>query len=500
MGKTRKRLLAALGVVAFVAASSVSNPAFAANQACMTAPNLSDGSTSTQILANAVTLTQTNFEPGVANNGPYNAKFTIAASSLSKVDFKATTSKVGEYSQQATLAENINALAYVNTDYYNEGSRMPYSAMIVNGKLIYAPREPTNVVGVSTSPFDPKNPYSGVSNFKVGTISFNVSGVNQPTLSGTSAATAYTPAAAVTSLPANTAAVLLVNNVVSKLFVSGTTAKPKSGILIIASGTPASRIKKLKLGQRVSFKLPAAPALVTEMVADRVWAYGKARSKTKVLTIRAVNYEATGPGITLFDSNFTKSRATTQGSFTIVLDSNNRVVKKYWGGSPVVVPTGGSVLQLGSDGEAFYRDALTWSTLVIENEYKSVSGKKITSASGRGNKVLDLGVNIEVCDDRSEQIRPRTSIAWNNATGKIWLATSSSGVNINDFGFRQGGSTIHQLGDVLKSLGATDAVTVDGGGSTTFFAKILSRYKRLDVPDEAWIREIPIGVGLVPKP
>ena len=45
-----------------------------------------------------------------------------------------------------------------------------------------------------------------------------------------------------------------------------------------------------------------------------------------------------------------------------------------------------------------------------------------------------------------------------------------------------------------------DAVTVDGGGSTTFFAKILSRYKRLDVPDEAWIREIPIGVGLVPKP
>jgi len=370
----------------------------------------------------------------------------------------------------------------------------------VNGKPIYAPREPTNVVGVSTSPFDPKNPYSGVSNFKAGSTSFNVSGVNQLLLSGSSAATAYTPASAVTTLPANTAAVLLVNNVVSKLFVNGASAKPKSGVLIIARGTPAARIKKLKLGQKVTYKLPAAPALVTEMVADRVWAYGKARSKTKVLTIRAVNYEATGAGVTLFDSNFTKSRATTQGSFTIVLDSNNRVTKKYWGGSSVVVPSGGSVLQLGNDGEAFYRDAVTWSTLVIENDFKSVSGKKITSASGRGNKVLDLGVNIEVCDDRSEQIRPRTSIAWNNATGKIWLATTSSGVNMSDFGFRQGGSTIHQLAEVLKSLGATDAVTVDGGGSTTFYAKLLGRYKRLDVPDEAWIREIPIGAGIVPKP
>jgi hypothetical protein len=71
---------------------------------------------------------------------------------------------------------------------------------------------------------------------------------------------------------------------------------------------------------------------------------------------------------------------------------------------------------------------------------------------------------------------------------------------MDDWGFRQGGSTIHQLGDVLKGLGATDAVTVDGGGSATFLAKLLGRYKRLDVPDEAWIREIPIGAGLVPKP
>ena len=126
MGKTRNRILAALGVAIFVATSTVSNAALAATQPCLDAPNLRDGDTSTQVLANSVTLTQTMFDPGVANNGPYTSKFTIAASTLSKVDFKVTTSRVGEYSAQSTLAENINALAFVNTDYYNEGTRVPY--------------------------------------------------------------------------------------------------------------------------------------------------------------------------------------------------------------------------------------------------------------------------------------------------------------------------------------------------------------------------------------
>jgi hypothetical protein len=499
MVKIFSRFTASIGALALVATFAISSSAVAANQNCLPAPDLREGRNTTTTLSNSVILTQTSFFPGEANNSQFDAKFSVAAGQLSKVDFRVTTALVGEYGRQVDLAQNVNAIAYVNTDYYNEGNRLPYSAMIVDSKLIYAPNEPTNVVGLSKSPFDPKNAYPGVSSFKSGTLSFNVSGVNQPLLAGSSAATAYTPASAVTQLPQNSAAVLLLNNVVSKTYPSGTTVKPKSGILVIAKGTPAARIKKLKLGQRVSFKLPAAPAMVTEMVADRVWAYGKARAKTRALTIRAVNYENVSTGITLFDSNYTKSRQTTRGSFTIVLDSKNKVIKKHWGGSSVTVPTGGKVLQLGSDGEAFYRDATTWSTLVIENDFRSVSGKKLVSASGRGNKILDLGVNIEVCDDRSEQIRPRTTIAWNNATGKIWLATASSGVNMNDWGFRQGGSTIHQMGDILLKLGATDAVTVDGGGSTTMFAKISGSYKRLDVPDNAWIRDLPIGAALVPK-
>ncbi|MFM5904200.1 MAG: hypothetical protein ACKOOD_03870 [Microbacteriaceae bacterium] len=51
----------------------------------------------------------------------------------------------------------------------------------------------------------------------------------------------------------------------------------------------------------------------------------------------------------------------------------------------------------------------------------------------------------------------------------------------------------------MQSLGATDGVLVDGGGSTTFLARLQGSYQRQDIPDAAWIRNIPIGVALVPR-
>ncbi|MFM5904199.1 MAG: hypothetical protein ACKOOD_03865, partial [Microbacteriaceae bacterium] len=64
--------------------------------------------------------------------------------------------------------------------------------------------------------------------------------------------------------------------------------------------------------------------------------------------------------------------------------------------------------------------------------------------SGRGANLLAAGKVVSVCYPRIEEIRPRTAVAWNNATNQIWLMTTSSGLNLNDFGFRNGGSTAHQ--------------------------------------------------------
>jgi exopolysaccharide biosynthesis protein len=62
-----------------------------------------------------------------------------------------------------------------------------------------------------------------------------------------------------------------------------------------------------------------------------------------------------------------------------------------------------------------------------------------------------------------------------------------------------GGSTVHQVFDWLKMLGATDAVTMDGGGSTTMYIQNGGALKRQDVPDSAWLRDVVVGMALVAK-
>jgi len=55
------------------------------------------------------------------------------------------------------------------------------------------------------------------------------------------------------------------------------------------------------------------------------------------------------------------------------------------------------------------------------------------------------------------------------------------------------------LAEIAQQLGATDAVRVDGGGSTTMIIKLKNALQRLDLPAESWYRPIPVGIAIVPK-
>jgi exopolysaccharide biosynthesis protein len=79
------------------------------------------------------------------------------------------------------------------------------------------------------------------------------------------------------------------------------------------------------------------------------------------------------------------------------------------------------------------------------------------------------------------------------------MITTSSGQNLNDFGFRMGGSTTHQMFDWMKQLGASDGVALDGGGTTSMFARIAGSIERIDIPNEAWIRPAPLGLIVKPN-
>jgi hypothetical protein len=68
---------------------------------------------------------------------------------------------------------------------------------------------------------------------------------------------------------------------------------------------------------------------------------------------------------------------------------------------------------------------------------------------------------------------------------------SSRGQDAADMGMRQGGSTADQMARWLMSLGATDAVLLDGGGSTTMEINDPdSNWQRFDLPDSAWYRSL----------
>jgi hypothetical protein len=90
----------------------------------------------------------------------------------------------------------------------------------------------------------------------------------------------------------------------------------------------------------------------------------------------------------------------------------------------------------------------------------------------------------------SKDFRPRSAIGWNQ-DGQVWLMASSRGADAADMGMRQGGSTADQMARWLMSLGATDAVLLDGGGSTTMEIKEpAANWKRFDLPDSAWYRAL----------
>ena len=59
-------------------------------------------------------------------------------------------------------------------------------------------------------------------------------------------------------------------------------------------------------------------------------------------------------------------------------------------------------------------------------------------------------------------------------------------------GYRIGGLGLAQEANIAKALGFTDAVELDGGGSTTAFVRRADNdWDRVDDPDSLWQRPIP---------
>jgi len=194
-----------------------------------------------------------------------------------------------------------------------------------------------------------------------------------------------------------------------------------------------------------------------------------------------------GRGIVVYTSDWQRDKTPT-GLWRLVVD-RGRVSALVGRSVTARIPADGFVLASRDRRklEAWPVGSLFTATI------KSVSrdGDSVEQASGHGGVMLRKGRIKAPCSDYENLLRPRTGLAWNES-GDVWFIAATSGLPDPPDGFRRGGATKSQVAAVARMLGATHAVTLDGGGSTILLTHQAGRVTRRDLPASAWTRPVPV--------
>lgn len=118
-------------------------------------------------------------------------------------------------------------------------------------------------------------------------------------------------------------------------------------------------------------------------------------------------------------------------------------------------------------------------------------GLSVLSASGHGGVILSSGRIARLCSAYEGLLRPRTALAWDDS-GTMFLISAGTYLGADGNGIRWGGATKTQMAVLARALGATTAVTLDGGGSTVMLVRQGRDYKRLDNNRTAYARPVPV--------
>lgn len=494
---TKRRAIKLIAFISTTAFGLTGALPVSADTACIFTPAL-DAShlVTTKSLGQGVKAQAWQWQPGTdassASVSDLGAKVSVVSGNLRHITFGVLHQGVPR-SQDLRVLSNSNpkSLASLNGDYFDSSG--PWSAMIQDGQVLYSPPGSSGVVGLTRRKVVDSKGYRSTGTLTVGTRKFTVTGVNQP-VPGATSLVVYKRNYINAVTPKGQATLVLKSGKVYKVYPSGAAVTSKSSTVIQVKGYLAPIIAKLKANSVVKLSLPSAPQYEENISADNVITSGSISSKTNTLTFDSVNYtNLSTSGSTLFDSNFKDTprsgRVTLRISPDITGKQFVRGVYKY--GTQIRADAGGYILQANSSSAA--ATALRFKvgdTVTISKAYQAESKFQFLTAAGRGPRIVQGGKLIWICAAHNKEHRPRSAIGWNQ-DGQIWLITSSRGYDAVDFGYRQGGSTTSQMGQWLMALGATDAVLLDGGGSTTMQINQPDvGWQRFDLPDGAWWREL----------
>ncbi len=203
------------------------------------------------------------------------------------------------------------------------------------------------------------------------------------------------------------------------------------------------------------------------------------------------NWQGTyGDGVTLAGSASIRIRA-------------GLIQKINKGGSALRVELPGDVvIQLGVNQAQLVQDWSVGMAATFVSKYQTKNGEPYKTFIGYGTRLITDNKIDANCSNAGSQVRPRTAIGWNDA-GQYWLMTASpASRDQSNSGYRLGGANYPQVARWLKSLGATHAVGVDGGGSTWMVRRTSTGAERVDLPEpnndgNPWIRWVPFELMLI---
>lgn len=442
---------------------------------------------------------------GKTNGGQiWRTRLSYSKSSLAQVRIAPTFAQIGNVGAQKKLAAKINAVAYVNGDFFQlRGTNLLYSAMVEDREFVYSPSEPTAIVGVVENPANEHTGVQGKSHILANGKKIATQGLNLQYLA-TEAIGAYNSIKNTFGLPKVSYVVKASNGVVTSS-KPATDFKPPStpgDYVFVADGLGADALKALKVGDSVEYVKPVK-AKTTKFLRTEISPAGSVTLPGgDSLPIRAINHRGVNikVGVVLFTSKLYPT--TSRLAATVITDLDGVVTKIYKDGRSVNVGAEQLVLQVGTRSADAVRELKVGDKLKIENTYKIKKDIPLYSAFGNRENLIINSVVTAHCSPSHEDVRPRNAMGWNE-NGDVWFANTTMGVrNSADVfnRFRLGGSTVHQLAKWLKEMGATQAIMLDGGGSTTMFVQTPEDdYKRVDLPPSEWIRAVPQGITMIAR-
>ena len=176
----------------------------------------------------------------------------------------------------------------------------------------------------------------------------------------------------------------------------------------------------------------------------------------------------------------------------VVCEVVSNTPSKLAGG--LVVPKGHIVLSGHGPGSVFVNTTKKGDKLTVKiSKPKGKTGTvyDVKEAIGTPYPILEKGVVKSTTSTSGNPggKEPRTAVG-HSSTHFYMVAVEGRQVGRSD------GLTTVDLGYLLKHFDATDAVNLDGGGSTML---AIGNYKHGQVPDATWFRPVPNAFGIVKK-